>query len=82
MCTVESLPQLVEAGINSMKIEGRMKSPVYTAGVVSIYRKYLDRCLEYGGEGYAVEGQICGFYRSCLTGAVLRIIFGDGTAGR
>ncbi len=57
MCTVESLPQLVEAGINSMKIEGRMKSPVYTAGVVSIYRKYLDRCLEYGGEGYAVEGQ-------------------------
>lgn len=55
MCTVEYIPQLVEAGVNSMKIEGRMKSPVYTAGVVSVYRKYLDRCLEYGKEGFAVE---------------------------
>ena len=55
MCTVEYIPALVEAGVNSMKIEGRMKSPVYTAGVVSVYRKYLDRYLEYGEEGFAVE---------------------------
>lgn len=57
MCTVEYIPRLVEAGVNSMKIEGRMKSPVYTAGVVSVYRKYLDRYLEYGREGFAVEQQ-------------------------
>ncbi len=42
METVEMLPALIEAGAFSMKIEGRMKSPVYTAGVVSVYRKYLD----------------------------------------
>ena len=37
------------------EIEGRMKRPEYTAGVVRIYRKYLDRFLEYGEEGYRVE---------------------------
>ncbi len=42
METIELLPELIEAGAFSMKIEGRMKSPVYTAGVVSVYRKYLD----------------------------------------
>ncbi len=57
MRTVEYIPALVEAGVNSMKIEGRMKSPVYTAGVVSVYRKYLDRYLEYDKEGFAVEPQ-------------------------
>ena len=47
MQTVELLPELIEAGAYSFKIEGRMKSPVYTAGVVSVYRKYLDRGLTY-----------------------------------
>ena len=47
MQTVELLPELIEAGAYSFKIEGRMKSPVYTAGVVSVYRKYLDRALIY-----------------------------------
>ncbi len=55
MCTLSLLPQIVEAGVDSLKIEGRMKKPVYTAGVVSIYRKYLDRYLENGGKGYRVE---------------------------
>ncbi len=45
MCAVGLLPELVDAGIASLKIEGRMKRPEYTAGVVSVYRKYLDRCL-------------------------------------
>ena len=44
MCAVELLPELVDAGIASLKIEGRMKRPEYTAGVVSVYRKYLDQC--------------------------------------
>ncbi len=46
MNTVEFLPELIEAGAYSMKIEGRMKSPIYTAGVVSVYRKYLDLAME------------------------------------
>ncbi len=43
MCTIEDLPLLIEAGIDSFKIEGRMKKPEYAAGVVSIYRKYIDQ---------------------------------------
>ncbi|MDD3339983.1 MAG: U32 family peptidase [Lachnospiraceae bacterium] len=42
MCTIEILPELLEAGVYSLKIEGRMKKPEYTAGIVRIYRKYLD----------------------------------------
>ena len=42
MCTVELLPEILQAGVTSLKIEGRMKKPEYTAGVVSVYRKYLD----------------------------------------
>lgn len=43
MCTIEFIPDLIEAGINSFKIEGRMKKPEYTAGVTAIYRKYIDK---------------------------------------
>lgn len=42
MCTLNMLPQLMEAGIDSFKIEGRMKKPEYAAGVTAIYRKYID----------------------------------------
>ncbi len=43
MCTIEIIPELLEAGIDSFKIEGRMKKPEYAAGVTSIYRKAIDR---------------------------------------
>ncbi len=42
MCTIEHIPALIEAGIDSFKIEGRMKKPEYVAGVTAIYRKYID----------------------------------------
>ena len=45
LCTLHLLPDLVEAGISSFKIEGRMKKPEYTAGVVSVYRRALDAYL-------------------------------------
>lgn len=48
MCTIEHIPELLEAGIDSLKIEGRMKKPEYTAGVTAIYRKYIDKY--YAGE--------------------------------
>ncbi len=44
--TVTILPQLIEAGITSFKIEGRMKNPEYVAGVTAIYRKYIDLYFE------------------------------------
>lgn len=50
MNTLEYLPELIGAGIDSFKIEGRMKKPEYVAGVVSVYRKYIDRYYEGGPE--------------------------------
>lgn len=49
MCQIDHLGELVEAGVRSFKIEGRMKSPEYVATVVRVYRKYLDVYLEKGG---------------------------------
>lgn len=46
MCTIEHIPELIEAGIDSFKIEGRMKKPEYAAGVTAIYRKYIDAYYE------------------------------------
>ena len=42
ICCLKILPDLINAGIVSLKIEGRMKSPEYVAGVTSVYRKYID----------------------------------------
>ncbi len=42
LCGIESIPDLIKAGVDSLKIEGRMKSPEYVYGVTSIYRKYID----------------------------------------
>lgn len=52
--TLEFLPEIAESGVYSFKIEGRMKSTQYAKGVVSVYRRYMDRYLEYGKEGYRV----------------------------
>ena len=46
MCTIEIIPQLIEAGISSFKIEGRMKSAYYTAVVTNAYRMAIDKYLE------------------------------------
>lgn len=53
VCTLDILPELIEAGVKSFKIEGRMKSPQYVGLVTSIYRKYID--LAYSDEPYKVE---------------------------
>lgn len=55
LCTVDLLPELIEAGIDSFKIEGRMKQPDYVYTVTEIYRKYVDLYLEKGAEYYKVE---------------------------
>ena len=55
MCTISYLPQLIEAGIDSFKIEGRMKKPEYAAGVTALYRKYIDLYERNGTDGYHVS---------------------------
>lgn len=55
MCTLAFLPALLEAGIDSLKIEGRMKRPEYAAGVTAIYRKYIDLYERQGAEGFQVD---------------------------
>ena len=43
MSTIGIIPELINAGIDSFKIEGRMKKPEYSAGVTALYRKYIDK---------------------------------------
>ena len=45
ICAIEFLPDLINSGIYSFKIEGRMKRAEYTAAVTSVYRKYIDLAL-------------------------------------
>ncbi len=42
MCMIEHLPELIDAGVSSFKIEGRMKSAYYAAAVTNAYRHALD----------------------------------------
>ncbi len=55
LCGIDDLPRLAEAGVCSLKIEGRMKQPAYAYAVTSIYRKYLDLYLE--NKAYAVSDE-------------------------
>lgn len=45
LCGLDYIPELINAGVTSFKIEGRMKSPFYVATVTKIYRKYIDLAL-------------------------------------
>lgn len=70
LCAIDLLPQLIQSGVYSFKIEGRMKQAEYAAGVTGVYRKYLDR-YQADPAGYQVEeedrkllmdlGNRCGF---------------------
>lgn len=53
--TLEHLPQIIESGIHSLKIEGRMKNPEYVYTIASMYRKYRDLALS--GKNYQVDSQ-------------------------
>ena len=55
MCSIELVPELIRAGIDSFKIEGRMKRPEYVAGVTAIYRKYIDLCYKNHLQNIKVE---------------------------
>ena len=46
LCMIEHIPDLLDSGIDSYKIEGRMKTALYVATVARTYRKAIDDCLE------------------------------------
>lgn len=53
LCSLEYLPTLVKLGVNSFKIEGRMKTPEYVATVTRIYRKYINLALS--NKDYSID---------------------------
>lgn len=55
ICTLKILPDIIEAGVYALKIEGRMKNVTYAAGVTAMYRKYVDMYLCNGTTGYEVS---------------------------
>lgn len=73
LCMIEHIPEMLEAGIDSLKIEGRMKTTLYTATVARTYRKAIDDYLESpekykaNMEWYKEEIGKC-TYRSFTTG--------------
>ena len=46
MCLVKEIPEIIELGVNSLKIEGRLKTEYYLASVVNAYRNAIDDYLE------------------------------------
>ena len=73
LCMIEHIPEIIEAGIDSLKIEGRMKTALYVAAVARTYRKaiddYLDSPKKYydNMEWYKAEIAKC-TYRQFTTG--------------
>lgn len=55
LCMIQAIPDLIESGIWSFKIEGRMKQPGYVAVVTGMYRRYVDLYLRQGREGFHVS---------------------------
>ena len=73
LCMIRHVPQLLETGIDSLKIEGRMKNALYVATVARTYRKAIDDCLqswELYEENLPWYGEqiACSTYRKFSTG--------------
>ena len=73
LCMIEHLPELAKAGIDSLKIEGRMKTALYVASITRAYRRAIDDYLESdekyaaGMDWYRQEIRKC-TYRDFTTG--------------
>ena len=78
LCVLEILPDLIDAGIDSFKIEGRMKSPHYAAGVTALYRKYIDYYVKWDAEGRKKPWKIDAEDMRCLRSLYLRMDLSTG----
>ena len=73
LCMIEYIPEIVDAGIDSLKVEGRMKTALYVAAVARTYRKAIDdfftspECYQENLEYYRQEIAKC-TYRQFTTG--------------
>lgn len=74
LCAVQLIPELLEAGIDSFKIEGRMKNAEYCAGVTAVYRAVMDR---FFADGKAAQG-VTKEELSLLRGLYVRSEISDG----
>ncbi len=50
LCLIEYIPQLMKAGVDAFKVEGRMKSPLYAASTAAVYRSAIDKYADQGCE--------------------------------
>lgn len=57
MCALSDIPDLADCGVDSLKIEGRMKKPEYAALTAFLYRCYRDLYLEYGRDKFRVDAK-------------------------
>ncbi len=55
LCTIDIIPELLQTGVVSLKIEGRMKSPEYVSSVVGVYRAVVDRARAWLAEAQQAE---------------------------
>lgn len=74
LCAVQLIPELIDAGIDSFKIEGRMKNPEYCAGVTAVYRAVMDRCFKAGKGAQGVTDEEF----ALLRGLYVRSEIGEG----
>ncbi len=58
LCTLDMIPLIISAGVNALKIEGRMKSPEYVGIVTKIYRKYIDLYYSKPGDYKVAEEDV------------------------
>lgn len=68
LCMIEHIPELLESGIDSFKIEGRMKTALYVATVARTYRKAIDDCLK----SEELYRQNMGWYQEQIAGCTYR----------
>ena len=76
MCTINDLSKLAKAGVDSLKIEGRMKSPEYVASVVRVYRSILNR-MEVEEDPNPTKAQIESLKASFSRGFTNGYLFGE-----
>ena len=86
LCTIDILPELIDAGVDSFKIEGRMKQPEYVYTVVRMYRKYADHYLKLQKEGkdrsaYRVSEAGTAVEGVFEPGALVRVVCGEHHIG-
>ena len=46
LCLIKELPEIIEMGVDSLKIEGRLKTEYYLASVINTYRTAIDECIK------------------------------------